>query len=62
MLMTVKEAAEVLGLSAHTLNDWRVKGKGPEYCKLEGAVRYSVEALQAFKDKGKRRSTSQAAA
>jgi hypothetical protein len=61
-MKTVEETAAELKLSVHTLNGWRVKGLGPEYCKLGGAVRYSDEAIQAFKDQAKRRSTSQAAA
>jgi hypothetical protein len=61
-MKTVEETAAELKLSVHTLNGWRVKGCGPEYIKLCGAVRYTDEAIQAFKDQGKRRSTSQAVA
>jgi hypothetical protein len=61
-MKTVEEAAEALSLSVQTLNGWRVKGCGPEFVKLGRAVRYTDEAIQAFKDQGKRRSTSQAAA
>jgi hypothetical protein len=62
MLKTTRQAADELNLSAHTLNNWRVKGLGPEFFKMGAAVRYSDEAIKAFKDQGKRRSTSQAAA
>lgn len=61
-MKTVEETAKELCLSAHTLNGWRVKGCGPEYVKLGGAVRYTDEAIQAFKDQSKRRSTSQVVA
>lgn len=58
-MKTVEEAAAELGLSVHTLNGWRVKGCGPEYQKFGSAVRYSDEAIQKFKEAGKRQSTSQ---
>jgi hypothetical protein len=58
-MKTVEQTAAALGLSVHTLNGWRVKGCGPEYCKLNGAVRYSDEAIEKFKEAGKRQSTSQ---
>jgi len=58
-MKTVEEAAAELGLSVHTLNGWRVQGRGPEFTKLGSAVRYSDEAIENFKNEGKRRSTSQ---
>ena len=58
-MKTVEQAAEALGLSVHTLNGWRVKGCGPEYTKLGGAVRYSDEAIEKFKQARVRVSTSQ---
>lgn len=58
-MKTVQETAAELGLSVHTLNCWRVKGCGPEFTKLGAAVRYADEAIQKFKEAGKRRSTSQ---
>ena len=58
-MKNVKEAAEALGISEHTLNGWRVQGRGPEFCKLGSAVRYTDEAIEQFKEAGKRRSTSQ---
>ncbi|WP_342319456.1 helix-turn-helix domain-containing protein [Corynebacterium mayonis] len=32
------EAAEFLGISVKTLNNWRVKGRGPAYVKYAGAI------------------------
>lgn len=58
-MKTVEETAAELGLSVHTLNQWRVKGCGPEFVKLGSAVRYTDEAIENFKEAGKRRSTSQ---
>ena len=53
------EAAQWLGLSPATLEAWRVRGGGPEFVKLGRAVRYSDEALDAFKARNTRTSTSQ---
>jgi predicted site-specific integrase-resolvase len=61
-LKTVEQAAAALGLAVTTLNKWRVTGRGPDFIKLGGAVRYSEEALEAFKTQCQRRSTSQAVA
>lgn len=36
--LTPAEAAEFLGVSAKTLNNWRSKGRGPAYVKYAGAV------------------------
>lgn len=61
-LKTVEETAALLGLSPTTLNGWRVTGRGPVFLKLGKSVRYSDEAIEAFKTQGQRRSTSQAVA
>lgn len=34
MLLTTKEAADYLSMSAGTLENWRIQGKGPDYIKL----------------------------
>ena len=48
-LRTTPQAAEYLGKSSHTLALWRrQKGKGPEFIRVGGAVRYRVEALDVF--------------
>ncbi|MDO5612926.1 MAG: helix-turn-helix domain-containing protein [Paracoccus sp. (in: a-proteobacteria)] len=49
-LLTVRQAAERLKLSATTLNRWRVTGEGPAFVKLGRAVRYTSAALAAFVD------------
>lgn len=41
-------AAERIGLSAHTLNNMRVRGVGPRFMKLGRAVRYRVADLDAW--------------
>lgn len=58
-LKTTKEAAATLGLSAFTLEAWRVRGGGPIFLKLGKAVRYPQQELDAFKESCRRTSTSQ---
>ena len=61
-LLTTKEAARTLGISASTLAKWRVAGCGPRWAKLGRAVRYHVVDLTEFVARSSRRSTSQLAA
>ena len=56
--LRTKEAAEVLSLSARTLEKHRTYGTGPAYRKLGGRVVYSVEELQAWAARGAVVSTS----
>lgn len=37
---STREVSRVLGVSAKTLQSWRVRGTGPRYVKFEGVVRY----------------------
>ena len=52
------EAARWLGLSGRTLEKHRTFGTGPAYRKIGGRVIYSLGDLQAWADRGSRRSTS----
>jgi excisionase family DNA binding protein len=61
-LLTVKEAASYLRLSASTLNRLRVSGGGPKYYKLAGRVLYDIADLDAWIDERKHASTSDKAA
>jgi hypothetical protein len=56
--LSTKEAARFLCLSARTLEKHRVYGTGPQYFKLGGRVACKIEDLQAWADRGMRRSTS----
>ena len=47
-LITEKTAAEMLGMSVGTLQNWRCNSEGPTYLKLGGAVRYRPEDLEAY--------------
>ena len=48
-LLTTEQAATWLGTTKRTLEDWRVRGGGPDYVKLRGSlVHYRRSALDAF--------------
>jgi hypothetical protein len=50
-LLTTEQAAAQLRTNRRTLEDWRVRGGGPDFVKLRGSmVRYRPEALAAFVD------------
>ena len=52
-------AAEYLGLSTSTLAKMRLRGDGPPYSKLGGAVIYEIQILDAYVAAQRRRSTSE---
>lgn len=48
-LMNQGEAATYLGLSARTLENWRLKGGGPAFVRMSHrCVRYRLEALNLW--------------
>ena len=47
-LINTDTVAKLLGLSSPTLRLWRTLGKGPQYVKLGGAVRYRTEELEEW--------------
>ena len=49
-LINTDTVAKLLGLSSPTLRLWRTLGKGPQYVKLGGAVRYRISDLEAWLD------------
>lgn len=57
-VMTVKQAAEYLGLAVSTLNKWRCHGGGPKFLKMGRAVRYRAEDLEEYLVIASRVSTS----
>lgn len=46
--MGVREAAAYLGLSPHTLDNWRSLDRGPDYYRVGGRVVYSKADLETF--------------
>ena len=58
-MLTTTQAAGVLGLSPRTLEQFRVKGGGPEYFALgKRAIRYRRYVLENWLDARRRVSTS----
>ena len=47
-LLTAQEAAEYLGLEYSTLEKWRGQGRGPNYVKCGGSVRYRQNDLDTW--------------
>ena len=56
--LSVREAAEYLGLSPRTLDRYRVSGDGPVFYRFGGRVRYRREDLDGWAATRKRRSTA----
>ena len=60
VLLTVLQAAELLGTSPRTLDGWRCDGTGPPYLKLSHkVVRYVEHELLEWLASCKRNSTSE---
>lgn len=58
-LLNTQQAADVLGLSKKTLNNWRSSGiPNLQYRRIGGAIRYQYSDLIAFSDNNKRSNTS----
>jgi excisionase family DNA binding protein len=50
-LLTAREVAETLGVSAETVLRWHRRGSGPPALKLPGgAIRFRPEALERWLD------------
>ncbi|MBM4313718.1 MAG: helix-turn-helix domain-containing protein [Deltaproteobacteria bacterium] len=47
-LLTQKEVKEITGLADSTLEQWRLKGKGPKFIKLGRLVRYRLSDLDTY--------------
>ena len=59
-LLDVRAAAARLGISASSLNKWRVSGDGPIYIRVGAAVRYAPRDLADWLAARRRRSTAEA--
>ena len=47
-LMKTEDAAEYLGLSIRTLENWRYQGRGPQVVKMGRTVRYDLRDLDRW--------------
>lgn len=57
-LLTTKQAAEILGLSPNTLNQWRNLKRGPSFVKVSKSVRYSEAEILSYIERQTREGTS----
>lgn len=48
VMLRIPEAADVLGMSKHTLKSWASRGEGPRIIKFGRASRISVGDLRSF--------------
>jgi predicted DNA-binding transcriptional regulator AlpA len=56
--LDTSDAAEVLGISPRTMEDWRWRGGGPPFYKLgQRMVRYRRQDILAFALKSQRQNT-----
>lgn len=58
-LLNTCEAAPLIGVSAKTLANWRVLGRGPAHIRAGSRVAYDVNDIEAWKAARRVRSTSQ---
>lgn len=63
-LLDTQAAAPRIGVSAGTLENWRVAGRGPRFIKTagrRGKVLYDPADIEAWKEANRFQSTSEAA-
>lgn len=61
-LFTTKEAAKLLRVSHRTLEDWRLRGEGPQFQKWGRLVRYRRRDLADFTNRPRFTNTGEAQA
>lgn len=59
VLLDSHEAAQRLGVSKRTIEDWRLRGCGPRYRKHGRRVFYTEQALETWSESCDRQSTSE---
>jgi predicted DNA-binding transcriptional regulator AlpA len=57
-VLDTRAAADFLGVSPRTLEGMRVRGGGPRFVKIGGAVRYRLASLEDYLQRQERTSTS----
>jgi predicted DNA-binding transcriptional regulator AlpA len=58
VVLDTRAAADFLGISPRTLEGFRVRGGGPRFVKIGGAVRYRLASLEEYLQHQERTSTS----
>jgi predicted DNA-binding transcriptional regulator AlpA len=59
-LLTSKEVAKILGLRAETLENWRIKGRGPRFVALGRKVAYRPCVVRAWIEQNEKISSKRA--
>lgn len=57
--LTTPQAAAYLGISPRTLEDWRLRGGGPNFRKIGRLVRYARSDLDGFMDTNRFRNSGE---
>lgn len=57
-VLDTRAAADFLGVSARTLEGFRVRGGGPRFVKIGGSVRYRLASLEEYLQQQERASTA----
>jgi predicted DNA-binding transcriptional regulator AlpA len=60
-LLTTPEVAEKWGCSIRSVEQYRQKGIGPKFLKINGMIRYRAEDVEEFLALAERASTKEAA-
>lgn len=58
-LLTEKETASLICYTQRALQNWRLRGGGPEYVKIGRSVRYQRRDVMKFIEERKRKHTTQ---
>ena len=58
-LMTEKDVAGLICITQRALQNWRLRGGGPEYVKIGRSVRYQRRDVMKFIEDRKRKHTAQ---
>lgn len=59
-LLDQKAMCRILGISPKTAEVWRLRGRGPRFCKIGSLVRYRRQDIQAYILRNNLQSTSEA--
>jgi len=46
--LTVKEVSVLLNVPVATMRQWRHRGRGPKFTKMEGSIRYRLSAVRKY--------------
>lgn len=58
-LMTEKDVAGLICITPRALQNWRLRGGGPEYVKIGRSVRYQRRDVMKFIEERKRKHSAQ---